>query len=419
MTAKIPVRSESFVEATDEAAYWIGMLMADGTVGQRHVNGRLYPTIKLKLQADDQHHVANLAAYVGLPSERCRVSKTDAIVQFNNKQIFDYLQNLGVTHRKTYTAAISSEFEKNRFFWCGFIDGDGTIFGREENGKTYWMMGCVGGSFRLIEQFCEFVTETCGFSPRIRKRLKTNENYEVQIYGKKAVRVLQELYGRHRFSIARKRLLAEQAAEKYGSELDGDLIDWSSTSGEAYIRLDKNPRIKHSPWRVNGVGEYYVVQVASKKLAIEARDMFFELVKKGHSNKEAKKLTRKQYAITYPKMQKNEVRPSTKPTNSTTDLYGVRWVKKYGYEARMLYSGKGGKRSRVYVMTDRRYGFVAAVMEILLELREVGYVLPPKRERRKTEDGNIYIPRNDSKSLESTAQGKSHIRANKSTRSSY
>ena len=33
--------------------------------------------------------------------------------------------------------------------------------------------------------------------------------------------------------MARKRLLAEQAAERYGSELDGDLIDWSSTSGEA------------------------------------------------------------------------------------------------------------------------------------------------------------------------------------------
>ena len=72
--------------------------------------------------------------------------KTEALVQFNDAQVFGYRSSLGVFHRKTYTASIAPEFEKNRYFWCGFIEGDGTISAREDAGKTYWSMGWVGGS---------------------------------------------------------------------------------------------------------------------------------------------------------------------------------------------------------------------------------------------------------------------------------
>ena len=111
MTEKIAIRKGSLIEDSEEAAYWIGMLMADGTIGQKHRNG-LYPMVKLKLKADDWEHVASLTRYLGLPPERCRVKKTEALVRFNDAQVFDYLSSLGVSHRKTYTASISPEFEK-------------------------------------------------------------------------------------------------------------------------------------------------------------------------------------------------------------------------------------------------------------------------------------------------------------------
>ena len=74
MTEKIAIRKGSLIEDSEEAAYWIGMLMADGTIGQKHRNG-LYPMVKLKLKADDWEYVASLTRYLGLPPERCRVKK--------------------------------------------------------------------------------------------------------------------------------------------------------------------------------------------------------------------------------------------------------------------------------------------------------------------------------------------------------
>ena len=85
------------IEDSEEAAYWISMLMANGTIGQKHRNG-LYPMVKLKLKADDWEHVASLTRYLGLPPERCRVKKTEALVRFNDAQVFDYLSSLGVAH---------------------------------------------------------------------------------------------------------------------------------------------------------------------------------------------------------------------------------------------------------------------------------------------------------------------------------
>ena len=105
-------------------------------------------------------------------------------------------------------------------------------------------------------------------------REKVSPNYVTQINGKKAVRVFQQLYGGHRYSVGRKCILAEQAAERFHADLGGDPINWATTTGEEYIRCDKNPQIKHSPWRVNGPDEFYVVQVATKELAIKARDRF-------------------------------------------------------------------------------------------------------------------------------------------------
>ena len=116
--------------------------------------------------------------------------KTEALAQFNDAQVFGYLSSLGVSHRKTYTASIAPEFEKNRYFLCGFIEGDGTISAREDAGNTYWSMGCVGGSRLLIEQFRDFVSETYGFSPIMSVGEKASLYYVMQIYGKKAVHLL-------------------------------------------------------------------------------------------------------------------------------------------------------------------------------------------------------------------------------------
>ena len=62
-TAKI--RHGALLEKTDEAAYWLGFLMADGSVATSSNE------IKLKLGIKDFEHIKKFGAYLGLPAARC------------------------------------------------------------------------------------------------------------------------------------------------------------------------------------------------------------------------------------------------------------------------------------------------------------------------------------------------------------
>ena len=73
-TAKI--RQGALVEKTDEAAYWLGFLMADGSVSSSSNE------IKLKLGLKDFGHVKNFGTYLGLPTARCRAYEKEALVAF-------------------------------------------------------------------------------------------------------------------------------------------------------------------------------------------------------------------------------------------------------------------------------------------------------------------------------------------------
>ena len=89
-TAKI--RHGALVEKTDEAAYWLGFLMADGTVSSSSNE------IKLKLGLKDFGQIKKFGAYLGLPTSRCRAYEKEALVAFSDKNVKNiltkYLMNI-------------------------------------------------------------------------------------------------------------------------------------------------------------------------------------------------------------------------------------------------------------------------------------------------------------------------------------
>jgi len=111
---------------TEEKAYWLGFLYADGSVDYKK------NIIELSLKSSDIHHLEKFRDFLGFDKNkhiyqdniRCRI-------MFRNKYVKQCLINLGCTPRKSLTICFPSleQVPKylHRHFIRGYIDGDGSV----------------------------------------------------------------------------------------------------------------------------------------------------------------------------------------------------------------------------------------------------------------------------------------------------
>ena len=147
-----------FETITEESAYWIGFLMADGCIADKN-KGNSQTTIRLGIAVSDIGHVEKFKAFLksdgkisiianGKGEKKCRY-KTATITISSTKMAND-LARFGVGPRKSLTAEVKL-LENDRHFWRGAIDGDGSIYINE--GKP--MVEFVG-SHIMVGQFMEY-----------------------------------------------------------------------------------------------------------------------------------------------------------------------------------------------------------------------------------------------------------------------
>lgn len=111
---------------TEEKAYWLGFLYADGAVGSSNNN------IEVSLKSDDYLHLEKLKNSLGYSADktiyqdeiRCRFC-------FTNKKTKEDLIKLGCTPKKSLTLVFPTENQvPNQFlydFIRGYVDGDGSL----------------------------------------------------------------------------------------------------------------------------------------------------------------------------------------------------------------------------------------------------------------------------------------------------
>lgn len=112
---------------TEEKAYWLGFIFADGYIANRS-NG-----IELSLQKSDINHLEKFREFISakqnitVDSFRCRICIT-------NKNLKNSLIRLGCTPNKSLTLKFPS-LEKSlmRHFVRGYFDGDGCITRHKKN----------------------------------------------------------------------------------------------------------------------------------------------------------------------------------------------------------------------------------------------------------------------------------------------
>lgn len=196
---------------TEHSAYWIGFLMADGSITKHKTQNTRYLTLAIHEQ--DKRHIELFNTFMrssypvitrdnhGFASNRIsRLSITAS------NHIIESLAKHGVVQNKTLTAAASEELESNKHFWRGVIDGDGWISTHPPRN-----LPCIGmvGSKKLCEQFAKFVST---ISPDCVAKVakKTKNCSQFQTTGIHAQRLIKTLYDDCEIALERKLAIAKQ-----------------------------------------------------------------------------------------------------------------------------------------------------------------------------------------------------------------
>jgi len=130
---------------SEDKAYWLGFLMADGAV-----NGN---QVCLSVASIDGEHIHKFRRAIGSEHAIVRVNcngKEQVRITVTSKALIADLRLLGVTERKSFTATPPSiDACLERHFWRGMVDGDGYIT-KFADGR--WRLGLVG-SRATLERF--------------------------------------------------------------------------------------------------------------------------------------------------------------------------------------------------------------------------------------------------------------------------
>lgn len=121
-----PLNQGAFSLLTQESAYWVGFLMADGSIV-----GRNQDVLKVSLSLRDRHHLVKLNSFLQGGGRRIGDDGQSCWVTFVSKDLTKDLARWGVLPRKTFTAEPLNGVQKRTSFWRGLFDGDGNIAKRD------------------------------------------------------------------------------------------------------------------------------------------------------------------------------------------------------------------------------------------------------------------------------------------------
>jgi len=199
---------EAFDAITNDAAYWIGFIFADGCVVHSRKGS---PRVQVRLSEVDRGQLLKLRQFLCSTNVIGNSppgnfggyrSRRSVRLTVNSRGLAARLLQLG-----RYEGPIAAELTESRHFWRGVVDGDGSI----------WMSkrGYVGfslvGSQRLLEPFLEFLKKR-----NLARRMTISPDksiYQVSTAGHLAELIIDELYRNAPTALDRKAAAARPVIE--------------------------------------------------------------------------------------------------------------------------------------------------------------------------------------------------------------
>lgn len=125
------LREDAFDIVTDEMAYWLGFLYADGYVTNPE---GLKKYLGILLKASDKPHIEKFLEWLKAPQKIFSTITTlngqqyeSVGVHIGSRKLYTRLWEWGFTHNKSRDAKPPVAMKYNRDFWRGVVDGDGYL----------------------------------------------------------------------------------------------------------------------------------------------------------------------------------------------------------------------------------------------------------------------------------------------------
>ena len=210
---------------SEEKAYWLGFLYADGCVRKTKTGSQ----VVLKLSDKDEEHLVkfkNSLSSEHIISHSINITKTkkgteskslNCIIRINSNQLVNDLILHGCTPKKTFTIEspmISEEYV--RHFLRGYYDGDGNFFYSEKTKLSVVTIVCASKNFR------KFIINTISKLPNIGNIHEDENRYTIKITNIVGiVEFLSYIYDGSNIELERKKKYYEKYKE-YRRNIESD-----------------------------------------------------------------------------------------------------------------------------------------------------------------------------------------------------
>lgn len=197
------IKEDIFDTITEESAYWIGFILADGNVYHPRNKSK---TLNIGLAERDWEHLEKFKRFIG-SNKQLYYNKTGVFISFYSNRIVEKLAEFGIIPRKSRIAKVPEGLKNNRHFWRGMVDGDGWISKRQDGSTVLGLCGTldVVCGFR---RFIEFAGRYIASIPSIKPYQKTPYCWEVKYSGSYVRNLLNILYPPNCISLDRKKILS-------------------------------------------------------------------------------------------------------------------------------------------------------------------------------------------------------------------
>jgi hypothetical protein len=152
------LKNEDFFSVidTDEKAYWLGFIMADGNVSE---NKKGMNSVRIGLQISDENHLKKFCNAIGtdkpILTSVNNSGREYASIEISSDVMFNDLKLYGCVPRKTWgnTWVDLNNPEMQAAFIRGYFDGDGSISNNFEMNSLYRAMVSISGFKSNVEKF--------------------------------------------------------------------------------------------------------------------------------------------------------------------------------------------------------------------------------------------------------------------------
>jgi hypothetical protein len=186
---------------TEEKAYWIGFLMADGNISV--IKNR----ITLVLNSTDIEHLEKFKKFVKTDRNiyhQTRIKKTgtyyESGISLNSKKIKEDLMSYGVVPQKSTREDTLRGIENNRHFWRGMVDGDGSLGWINGKRRMPFISLCLSNQLQL--KFVRYLNKNV-FKTKA-KFYKVGKITSKSYQNKQALALIKHLYENSNIYLSRK-----------------------------------------------------------------------------------------------------------------------------------------------------------------------------------------------------------------------